>query len=283
MKRVFLVLAIVLIASPVRAGLTIQCEGIYYPTIQYEGTDCNEVPIYYDMDDWDANLPRSFALEISLSQENGANIGEVTYVHPEFYVYPGSINIAGGQITDQGTPVAESDAGSMIIEMGSLYAAGDPCHTSPPAENGVLLVFRIANDKACHINLAQNAIRGGVVMEDPTKEFPPSYVTLVGCDWGPPPPPCWCYGDVSGPSGVPDELVSTSDLAAIVAFLGPHSGTSPPYTVEVSLDWVCADVSGPAGVPDGMISTSDLAGIVGYLGPYSGTSPPYTAPCMPPP
>jgi len=157
MKKIFWVLAIVLIASPVWAGITIECQ---------QTDDCNEVAITYDVDDTDPNLPRSFALEISLSQENGANIGEVTYVHPEFYVYPGSIVIAGGQITDQGTPVAESDASSMIIEMGSLYAAGDPCHTSPPAENGVLLVFNVQNDVDCHVNLAQNAIRGGVLLPE---------------------------------------------------------------------------------------------------------------------
>ena len=93
---------------------------------------------------------------------------------------------------------------------------------------------------------------------------------------------CACYGDVSGPSGVPDGLVSTSDLAAIVEFLAPYDWTSPIYMVAVPLPskWVCADVSGPSAVPDGFVSTSDLAAIVGYLGQYSGTSPPYTAPCM---
>ena len=252
MKRIFLLLAIVLIASPVRAGLTITAQ---------QTNDFNEVTISYDMDDTDPNLPRAFALEISLSQENDANIGPVSYVHPEFHVYPGSIVIAGGQITNQGTPVAERDANSIIVEMGSLYAADDPCHTSPPAENGVLLVFHVQNDVDCHVNLEQNAIRGGVVMEDTGQKFSPGYVTLIECDvegWGPP-----CFGDVSGPSGVTDGLVSTSDLAAIVAFLGPYSGTSPPYTVEVPPFWVTADVSGPTGVPDGMISTSDLAAIVG--------------------
>jgi len=93
---------------------------------------------------------------------------------------------------------------------------------------------------------------------------------------------CACYGDVSGPTGVPDGVVSTSDLAAIVEFLAPYDWTSPIYMVAIPLPskWVCADVSGPSAVPDGYISTSDLAAIVGYLGPHSGTTPPYTAPCM---
>jgi hypothetical protein len=261
-KRIFLVLAIVLITLPVRAELTIECQA----------TDCNEITITYDMDDSDANLPRSFALEISLSQENGANIGQVTYVHPEFYVYPASITITGGVITDQGTPVSESDASSMIIGMGSLYAAGDPCHTSPPAENGVLLVFHVQNDKACHINIDQNAIRGGVVMEDPTQEFNPSYVYIIECDISDPPPPCSCYGDVTA-----DNSVSIADLSAIVAMLSPaYAGTTPPYTAEpIPPGYECADVTG-----DDAVSIADLSAIVAYLVPYAGTIPPYTAPCM---
>ena len=273
MKKILFVVAILLIANPTWAGLTITA---------VQTDECNEVTISYDMDDTDPNLPRAFALEISLSQENDANIGPVTYVHPEFHVYPGSIVITGGVVTNQGTSVAESDVNSMIVEMGSLYAADDPCHTSPPAENGVLLKFMVQNNVDCHVNLAQNAIRGGVVMEDTGQEFSPSYVTLEECDvlatnCG----ECACLGDVSGPSAVPDGFVSTSDLAHIVSFLGPYSGTSPPYTTAVVPGMECADVSGPSAVPDGMISTSDLAAIVGYLGPFSGTSPPYTAPCMP--
>jgi len=276
MKKILLVLAILLIANPAWAGLTITA---------VQTDECNEVTITYDMEDTDSNLPRAFALEISLSQENDANIGPVTYVHPEFHVYPGSIVITGGVVTDQGTPVAESDVSSMIIEMGSLYAAEDPVHKLPPAENGVLLVFNVQNNVDCTVILAQNAIRGGVVMEDTTQTFSPSYVTLEGCTVScEVVPPCICYGDVSSPTGpgVPDGLVSTSDLAYLVGFLGPYSGTSPPYTVAVPPGWECADVSSPTGpgVPDGFISTSDLAYIVGYLGPYSGTSPPYTAPCI---
>jgi hypothetical protein len=266
MKKILLVLAILLIASPTWAGLTITAT---------QTDDCNTVEITYDMDDTDPNLPRAFALEISLSQENDANIGPVTYVHPEFHVYPGSIVITGGVVTNQGTPVADSDANSIIVEMGSLYAATDPCHTSPPAENGVLLEFKVQNNVACHVNLAQNAIRGGVVMEDTTQEFSPSYVTLVECDVtatgceGP-----GCKGDVSG-----DNLVSIADLSAIVAALAPaYAGTTPPYTA-------CPP---PAGLEQGNVSgdsclsIADLSAIVAYLAPaYAGTTPPYTAPCMP--
>jgi len=91
MKKVILVLAMVLIATPAWAGLTIEASQR-----EKSGPDCNVVTVTYDMDDTDANIPRAFALEISLTQENDANIGEVIYVHPEFHVYPGSIQITGG-------------------------------------------------------------------------------------------------------------------------------------------------------------------------------------------
>ncbi len=169
MKKILLALAILLIANPAWAGLVVEATA----------TECNEVTITYDMDDTDPNRPRAFALEISL--DNDANIGPVTYVHSEFHVYPGSIVITGGVVTDQGTPVAESDVSSMIVEMGSLYADTDPCHTEQPAENGVLLVFMVENDKDCNVTLLANAIRGGVVMEDTTQEFSGSYFDFIGC------------------------------------------------------------------------------------------------------
>ena len=262
MKKILLVLAVLLIASPTWAGLDITAEQV---------GDTNTVRITYDMEDTDPNLPRAFALEISLSQENGANIGPVTYVHPEFHVYPGSIVITGGVVTNQGTPVADSDANSIIVEMGSLYAATDPCHTSPPAENGTLLEFQVANDQDCNVILVENAIRGGVVMEDTTQVFSSGYVTLTGCrvEFNPA-----CKGDVTG-----DTQVSIGDLSAIVAALSPaYAGSTPPYTAcppPAGLEQ--GDVTG-----DGCLSIADLSAIVAYLSPaYAGSTPPYTGPCMP--
>ncbi|MHC4395599.1 MAG: hypothetical protein ACYS1A_08075 [Planctomycetota bacterium] len=260
MKKILLVLAIALIATPAWAGVTITAAK----------SDCNEVSLTYDMGG-DPNLPRAFALEISLTQENDANIIEVTYVHPEYHVYPGSIVITGGVVTDQGTPVAVSDANSMIIEAGSLYAPGDPVHTTAPDPCAVLLKFTVTAD--CHVDLEQNAIRGGVVIEDTTIEPGPSYVTLVECDMD---ETCVsvCKGDVTG-----DNAVSIADLSAIVAALSPaYAGTTPPYTACPPPASVAAgDVTG-----DNCLSIADLSAVVAYLSPaYAGTTPPYTGPCIP--
>jgi hypothetical protein len=257
MKKILFVLAILLIANPTWAGLTIEAEQV---------GDTNTVRLTYDMDDTDPNLPRAFALEISLSQENDANIGAVTTVHPEFHVYPGSIVITGGVVTNQGAPDTERDANSIVVEMGSLYAAEDPCHTSPPAENGVLLEFMVQNNQDCHVNLAQNAIRGGVVMEDTGQVFSPSYVTLIECDVVFPPEGCECFGDITG-----DGNVSGLDLSMILSYL--HPAYSPGYTAPANPPYDCADIN-----QDGNVSGLDLSAILSYLHP--AYSPGYTAPCM---
>jgi hypothetical protein len=277
MKKILLVMAILLIATPTWAGLTITATS----------PDCNTVQIYYDMDVSDPNLPRAFALEISL--DNDANIGPVTYVDPNFHVYPGSIVITGGVVTDQGTPVAESDVNSMIVEMGSLYAADDPCHTSPPAENSTLLIFKVQNDKDCNVSLAQNAIRGGVVMEDTTQEFSPSYVTLTGshvegcggcfpsshpdyAEWltvGEPDSWCYprqCHGDATGEKeqmGKPYYWVSDVDLGVLI------EGYGKTYTDPETNPWIAADFTHAAeqmGKPYYRVSNIDLNILIQYYG-----------------
>jgi len=255
MKIILLVLAVLLIASPAWAGLTITAEQV---------GDTNTVRISYDMDDTDPNLPRAFALEISLSQENDANISAVTCVHPEFHVYPGSIVIIGYVVADQGTPVAESDTNSMIVEIGSLCAADDPCHTPPSAKNGILLEFKVQNNADCHVNLAKNTIRDGMVMEDSTQEFGPGYVTLIECDVlfdeG-----CTCFGDVNG-----DGDVSGLDLSMILMYL--HPDYAPGYTAPADPPYDCADIN-----QDGNVSGLDVSAIISYLQP---SGPIYLKPCM---
>jgi hypothetical protein len=52
----------------------------------------------------------------------------------------------------------------MTIEMGSLYADGDPCHPNPPANSGELLRFKVSAN--CTVTVAGNPARGNVVNED---------------------------------------------------------------------------------------------------------------------
>ena len=287
MKKVILVLAMLLIATPAWAGLTIEASQ-RTPS----GPDCNVVTITYDMDDTDANIPRAFALEIELSQENDANIGEVIYVNPDFHVYPGSIVISGGQVTDKGTPVAVSDVCSMIVEMGSLWAATDPCvaHQTQPDPCGILMRFRVADNEDCNVMLELNAIRGKVVLEDTSiPEVPPGYVTLTGCsvtDCGLAPGPCdppSCMGDVVGV----DNVINQTDMMAVYQKLGQYGAqwTGDPQFKYVipqghALWYDCADVVGT----DNTITQTDMMAIYQKLGQHGAgwTGDPqlkYVIPC----
>lgn len=285
MKKVILVLAMLLIATPAWAGLTIEASQR-----NASGPDCNVVTITYDMDGGDANIPRAFALEIELSQENDANIGEVIYVDPNFHVYPGSIVISGGQVTDQGTPVAVSDVCSMIVEMGSLWAPTDPCvaHQEQPDPCGILMRFRVADDEDCHVDLELNAIRGKVVLEDTNiPEVPPGYVTLVECDvifgGGPCDPPS-CMGNLNP---LIDYVITQTDMMAVYQKLGQHGAgwTGDPqlkYVISPSEpQWDdCADVVGV----DNTITQTDMMAIYQKLGQHGAgwTGDPqlkYVIPC----
>jgi hypothetical protein len=180
------------------------------------------------MDGGDSNLPRAFALEVSIDVANAGNIAP-SIVTSDYYVAPGtySYNEATGAV-DWGNPIVAADTDSFITEMGSLYAASDPCHPSAPPSSGTLLTFVVDND--CSVALAGNAARAGVgangvVMEDTETAFPGGYVTLNGCyinlvecEY----PACWdyttqCHADYTSGAGVyptdpPDGVVSTADF-----------------------------------------------------------------------
>lgn len=246
-KNIFLIFVVLLCSGPALAGVTVEATF-----------DGNEVTIGYQMDPGDPNLPRAFALDISLSQENGAQIGPVYALSSDYWVYPGSIDIneATGAVDSNGTPVALSDGNSMTIEMGSLYHMGtDPS----PASSGVLLKFRVSAD--CTVSLAENAARSGadsngVVMEDTTMSFAKSYVTLVSgvgnCACGPTYPACWdsptqCHGDVSSVTpGVADGVVDTTDWPVF------RDGFAKCYPDPDYIANACGDYN-----RDGCINTED--------------------------
>jgi hypothetical protein len=60
--------------------------------------------------------------------------------------------------------------------MGSLWATNDVNHPTQPPSSGVLFRFKV--DHSCHVDLLENAQRGGVVMESTAVTFPSGYVTL---------------------------------------------------------------------------------------------------------
>jgi hypothetical protein len=146
----------------------------------------------------------------------------------DYYIYPGSIQIADNEVTSYGTCVCDADlhpdtlagldTNGVTIEMATAYSPNDPEHNTPPADSGALVGIRLSGPADyVTVCIRANGIRGGVVMEDASTVEPnaPCY------GWGPPPtcmgennpdyaewrnvgePNCWCYprqcsGDADG-------------------------------------------------------------------------------------
>ena len=258
MKKIILALVVFALALPASAAVLITCE-------QQVEDEPNIVISYYN---GEAEPVRAFALEITVDR---GTIEAVSCLSDDYYLYPGSIQIDNGEVIDFGDCVASGiDSNQVIVEMSSLYADNDPCHTTPPPDEGDLLIVTIT-ESCTMMCIDENKLRGGVVMETPGAA---PDVNAPCSDVSPPP----CYGDIAGPFGFPDGKVSTSDLGLLLGTLGPVG--SPYIICPVPAGLECMDISGPAGCPDGCLSTSDLGALLGYLGPFGS---PYVAPCMPDP
>ena len=227
------------------------------------GADCNQVTVSYAVVG-EPNKVSGFGLDITV--DRGAKIVSVSNLNAHYNIYPGSIVITGGQVTDYGTPVADPNfpgtlgglgTGGITIEMGALYyPAGDNSPNAPPL-TGDLLKFRV--DKSCTVTVAENAIRGGVVLTNPNMD---PTVTLTGCGlcgedcliggiahaneyadwvaWGR--PDCWCYarqcrGDINGKKnfGLRVQLLDLQALAAAFNKNDTALATIP--------NGICADVN----------------------------------------
>jgi hypothetical protein len=264
MRKLCFVMTALLLTASAYAGVTISCEQVGNPAdgiveVSYEATD-------------DANLPRAFGLDITLDSD--ANIVEIVSgsASDDYWVYPGTIVITSGSVTNQGTPVApDTDPGAlggvgtggMTIEMGSLY--NDPCdpeHQDPPGLTGVLFQFKVSDN--CHVTIAGNSARGNVVLES-TEEA--TDVTYTGCDIVKGVPDCWpegsskaewdsvgkpdcwciennprqCHGDADGASeGKNSYWTANADLGVLLAAWNkPYSAIEGQSYNSVPL--ICAD------------------------------------------
>lgn len=198
MKKFSLILAVLLMAAPAWSAVVITCSN-----------DGLEVTVSY-ADTGEPNKVRAYALDIVV--DSGAIITDVNDdVNPDYTIYPGSIVITGGEVTDDGNAVADpcdypSDtqpgvgSSGITVEMGALYSPPNDGNGPPPT--GVLLKFTVDNE--CNVTITENEARGGVVLTDPTED---SSLTAPGTG-APPyhvePPPAWpdcwnylgqCHGD----------------------------------------------------------------------------------------
>ncbi|MHC4736540.1 MAG: hypothetical protein ACYTDW_19100, partial [Planctomycetota bacterium] len=242
MKKIVLTLIVLLFATPAWADVNISAVQV---------DDTNEVIISWTTVS-EPNLVRAFGLDIVL--DNDANILEVVAGSPDYWVYPGRIQInAQGQVTYQGTMDAEYadlpsdtqlgiDSNGVTLEAASLYAPVGIGSPNAPNDFGDLASVYVS--KSCTLCVSANISRAGssgVVMEDPDQAVTVNYPAVcldvvipeipVECmkdthpayadwlTWGK--PDCWCYarqcrGDGDGVQTGPF-WVGFLDLNAFVA------------------------------------------------------------------
>lgn len=182
MKKVLVTLVVLALALPAWATVNISCT-----------TDGNQVTVNYQVVS-EPNKVSGFGLDISV--DNGAKITSISNLNSKYWVYPGSIIIINGEVNDVGTPIGDPakfpgtlgglNTSGITIEMGALYyPAGDNSPNAPPL-SGTLLKFRV--DKDCTVTIAENTVRGGVVLTNPSVD---PTVTATGCIVTSTPPDCF--------------------------------------------------------------------------------------------
>jgi hypothetical protein len=182
MKKFALALLVLALAYPASAAVVLT-------SAKGAGADANLVTISYSCTAGEE--VRAFALDVNAGGK--LLVGSAQAVSTEYYIYPGSIQFAvagSGEtyISNLGTPMAEQTVAGGVIEMASLYAAGDPNHPSPPPSSGALVKFRMSCPPGgpVTVKVALNTKRGGVVLKDPnvtpTVTLP---ADLVVCSTGP--------------------------------------------------------------------------------------------------
>jgi hypothetical protein len=244
MRKLVLALLILFLSVPAMATCEVRCAQV---------DDTNQVIVTYD----DSNEIRAFGIEISVDT---ASIAGIDINDADYYIFPGSIDIdEAGDVNDYGSAVVDQDSNSFILEMGSLYAATDPCgHTTAPPTSGWICKFYVDGD--CNVAIAENVARGGVVMADTQASFGGS---LIGCQVTIPPPcfpesdpcysawvlygepECWCnprqcYGDADGEQHTQRGLehpfwVGSPDLVIL------STGWKKPDTDPNFNEFICAD------------------------------------------
>lgn len=255
MKKMLFVLVALLIASPAMADVDISASAV---------VDGNTAEITISYEATAGEAIRAVAIDVQLDGEL-AVVTDVNCVSGDFTIYPGSISIAGdGSVSDYGScecddsyagTLGGTDTNGVTLEMGSLYVGAG----NAPGPSGDLAIVTIFGCNAAEISLALNAIRGGVVLEDPDEAVTVNLTgTTAGLDDSGCPVPdkcmmdshpdyadwvalgepnCWCYerqceGDADG--GIQFGLfwVYTNDLDVLKAAFA--QSTLPP-------DGECAD------------------------------------------
>lgn len=274
MKKIFLIVAVLMLTSPVMAQTT------FSAVAEMTGDPCGVVAIYYDATA-EANRPRAFALDFVVTDGNvlakdfnvsedgsvmnvfgeapGGNILDVYDVNEHFNIYPGTIVIIDGDVNDYGTPVSPNDfpgtqpgigTPAVTIEMGSLYVG----EANAPPRSGLLCRVKVEAGASDKLYVHANVIRAltGVVLEDandsPTNVEDSLWTHIF---------PRFLEGDVAsagrGPhAGLPDNVIDGYDQDKINLHWGPDGKPFSPFA-----DVASAKRGSHKGWPDGVVDGYD--------------------------
>lgn len=276
MKKLSVILALLLLASPALAAVRIivQPDG-QTAAVKYE-TDGEKV--------------RAFALDLTVDAGTIEGIsdfirGESTAAQPGYGIFPANFSryitvdpdtgeVAAWDI-DGYTPLADPcDPGALgglgtsgvTVEMGALYYPTDDSSPNAPPNSGML--FKLTLSQAANLTVALNEVRGGIVLTNPdvaatvdlaqatgiavsgggSDLLPvshPDYATWVALGR----PTCWayprqCHGDADGlkggSSGTGFYYVGPADLNVLVA---AWQVKEPPFGPGIAAieNGICAD------------------------------------------
>jgi hypothetical protein len=270
MKKVLVTLVVFALALPAWARVDIWCT-----------TDGNEATVNYRVVG-EPNKVSGFGLDITV--DHGGKIKSISNLSADYWVYPGSIVILNGEVNDVGTPIGDPvkfpgtlgglDTNGISIEMGALH---DPPGDAYLPSSGVLLKFKVNPTVDVCVTIRENAVRGGVVLTNPSIPVDPNFTGrcfggdcyptgyIHYADWklmNPALRNCWCAkpigsgyqcdGDAAGDvQGLPKYRVYTNDFNILVA-------NWKKIITDATLN-PCADFDRlPQGLPKYRVYTNDF-------------------------
>ena len=295
MKKIILTLAVLLIATPALATVTITLEDL----------GGGDVAVKYVTSD--SNLPRAFGLDIAVDMGQNitsvvaAKVGESNSTSKGYGIFPGTIDInedTGVVIhTSPVAPVNDPGAAGALpgpactVELGSLYDMGDS--NNAPEPNGTLCIVSVLVLADCNLCVTVNPTRcgktegdldAGVVMEDGTAVVPDLACIPLSAAACP-----TCKGDLVGAtsSDPPNGTVDLTDLLKLGGLMNKAKYYNDDYSfvlgdpnVNFAND-ACVDIVGATSSdpPNGTVDLTDLLKLGGWMNKAKYYNGDYTFEC----
>jgi len=251
MKKLILVLAILVVASPAFAALDVNLVKLAGTQVQirYTGADVN-------------NLPRAFALVVEVNS-TGADVcgiskykGGVSFAPDAnndpcsrgYGIYPATIVIENNIPTSWGTPIADKndplpDGGDqilpsrkLVLEFGSLYSPPDDSTNAPGVDGNLCVLSYEPNGAPGNFTITvygEKVYRGGVVLEDGTTVDVNKSLTIVGVPLpGQATNPDPCNHNLNVNKNKDFTWTAGSNATSHLIFMGPNSAANLVFKVE---------------------------------------------------